>query len=169
MYRTGHLGVALLLFAPVAHLLVRAGSPALAFLVGVTVCWFAMLPDVDHRLPGISHRGSTHTLLFAALVGTVAAGLGVLLIDLGAGDALVAVGVPTGRVAAFGFLLGAATVGAHLVGDWLTPAGVAPFWPLSGRRYSLGLAPAASPVANYGLFVLGVFATAVGVVSAVGV
>lgn len=156
MYRKGHYGVALLVFAPVGFALVQAGHASLALVTGGTMLWFAMLPDVDHRIPGISHRGITHTLVFALAVGGVLGGAGYLL-----QQTLPALGDVPGPVslAALGFGIGSLTVLAHLVGDLLTPMGVALFWPLTDRRYSLSLAPADSRVANWGLFGLGIAAT----------
>ena len=48
------------------YLLVAVGQPLAALLTGGAMLWLAMLPDVDHRVPGIPHRGPTHSLLFAA-------------------------------------------------------------------------------------------------------
>jgi inner membrane protein len=151
VYRTGHLGVSLFVFAPIGFALLRLGEPTLAVAAGAAMLWLTMLPDVDIRLPGVSHRGPTHTLAFAALVGLGFAGVGLFVSD--------SAGLPP-RVdlVAFGFFVGALTVVAHLLADWLTPAGIAPFWPLSARRYSLGVARASNPLANYLLFALGVFA-----------
>lgn len=160
MYRTGHLGVALLVFAPIGYLLVDAGAALAALLTGAVVLWLAMLPDVDHRLPVVSHRGVTHSLLFAAAVGAVFAAVGVALETAG-GDALAAellgldaLGV---GVVPFAFALGFLAVASHLLGDLLTPAGVNLFWPIP-RTFSLYLTRADSTVANYGLFLLGLFA-----------
>ncbi|UPW00802.1 metal-dependent hydrolase [Halorussus gelatinilyticus] len=157
MFRAGHYGVSLALYAPVGGLLVADGHPTAAVAGGAILCWFAMLPDVDHRLPGVSHRGPTHTLAFAALVGgTVwaAASAGASAAGLGS----VAVG-PVGFPAFAGSMFAFAVL-AHLVGDLLTPMGVALLWPLSGHRYSLSVTPADSTAWNYGLFALGVFASA---------
>lgn len=152
MYRTGHLGVSLLVFAPIGYLLVAAGEPLAALVTGGAMLWLAMLPDVDHRIPGIPHRGPTHSLLFAALVGGAFAGAGALLADgLGILD--------QARLSTFGFFVGAVSVGAHLLGDVLTPAGVNLFWPWD-REFSLYLTRADNTLANYGLFLLGVFAVA---------
>ena len=152
MYRRGHLGVSLLVFAPAGAALVLAGRPALALVGGGVMLWLSMLPDADHRIPGLTHRGSTHTLAFAALVGAVGAGAG-------AGLAVV---VDGGRatLVPFGFALGAGAVLAHLLADALTPAGVPLLWPLSGRSFSLSLTRADNTVANYLLLALGVCATA---------
>lgn len=154
MYRAGHLGVSLLAYVPVGVALIWIGAVPAALLAGAAVLWLAMLPDVDHRLPLVEHRGPTHSLAFAALVG--------------AAFAAVAVAAPTALVGelglpgwlplpAFGFAVGAFTVVAHLLGDALTPAGVNFLWPVSGRSYSLSLWTADNAVANYGLFGVGVF------------
>ena len=150
MYRKGHLGVSLLVFAPVGYWLVALSEPEIALLTGAVMCWLAMLPDIDHRLPLIEHRGVTHSLLFAALVGGLFGAVGVAL----AGAFSVA-GVSLGVV---GFLLGVLTVGAHLLGDALTPAGVPLLWPLP-RTYSLSVTRADNTVANYALFALGIVVT----------
>jgi inner membrane protein len=57
----------------------------------------------------------------------------------------------------FGFLVGTLSILSHLLADVVTPAGIAPLWPLSGTNYSLDLARADSTVANYALLALGVF------------
>lgn len=163
MYRTGHLGVSMLVFAPIGYLLVSVGAPLAALVTGGAMLWLAMLPDVDHRLPFVEHRGVTHSLLFAGLVGAAFAAAGLLLSSLGAGglgtellglDQFSDVGL-----AAFGFAVGFLSVAAHLLGDLLTPAGVNLFWPVE-TEYSLYVTRADSTLANLGLFLLGVFAVA---------
>ena len=161
MYKRGHLGIAMLTLAPITFWLVTAGYPAFAALVAGTVLYLSMLPDVDHRLPLVSHRGPTHSLLFAAVVGGVFAGAASLV-----GPAL-SVPVPGDvSMVAFGFLLGFGTVVAHLLGDVITPMGVNFLWPYP-KRWSLSLTPADSAPWNWGLFALGVFALAGAVVLAV--
>jgi inner membrane protein len=155
VYRTGHYGAALVAFAPVAYLLLSIGEPALAVVAGGGMLWLAMLPDVDHSLPLVRHRGPTHSFGFAALVGGAFAGVGLLL-----GSAMEFTTVAGIGLGVFGFLVGAAAVVAHLLADVITPAGAPLLWPVSGRRYSLGLARADNTVWNYGLFAAGVFAVA---------
>jgi inner membrane protein len=167
MYRKGHLGVSLLVFAPIGHTLVGLGAPELAALTGGVMLWFVMLPDVDHRLPMIEHRGPTHSLAFAALIGGVGAALGVGA-ELLFGGAIESVGVGL-ALPAVGFAIGALTVIAHLIGDTLTPAGVNYLWPLSSRTFSVSLARASNPWANSGLFGLGLLVTAGWVAVAAGV
>lgn len=166
MYRPGHIGAALLLYAPVGYALLGDGRPVLAFCGGVVAFALAMVPDYDIRVPGCKHRGVTHTIGFAALVGTVLAAGGWTL-GVRLGEAAVALGPPIETVRApesdalaeFGFVVGALTVVSHLLADLLTPMGIAPFWPLSSRRYSLGVTTSANPFANVLLFVLGAAAT----------
>jgi len=142
----------MLVFAPIGYLLVAVGQPLAALVVGGAMLWLAMLPDVDHRIPGIPHRGPTHSLLFATLVGGAFAGAGALLAE--------GVGTVGGvQLTLFGFFVGAVSVGAHLLGDVLTPAGVNLFWPW-GREFSLYVTRADNTIANYGLFLLGIFALA---------
>jgi inner membrane protein len=159
MYQRGHHGVSLLVFAPIGHELVKVGRPLLAFVVGATMLGLAMLPDVDQKLP-IPHRGPTHSLLFAALVGVVFAGIGRLLAPVLPATLWLGLG-PT----AFGFALGALSVLAHLLGDTLTPMGVDYFWPID-YDVSVGLVTAGNATANYGLLALGVMATAAAVYTA---
>lgn len=98
----------------------------------------ALLPDLDHpnsllgrRLPWISgplsrlfgHRGCTHSLLAVGVgVWGLAQFQGPGLISVAAKDALI-----------IGYL-------SHLLGDWLTPAGIPLFWPLR-QRYRLPFLP----------------------------
>lgn len=152
MYRRGHWGASLLVFAPVGAGLVVVGRPVLAVVGGGAMLWLATLPDVDLRLPLLSHRGLTHTLAFAFAVGLVGASVGVALAPSAGGDRAVLGG--------FGFAVGTLGITAHLLADALTPAGVPLLWPLSGRRLSLSVTRADSAVANLLLFALGVGVTA---------
>jgi inner membrane protein len=162
MYRTGHYGVSLIAYAPVAFALLAAGEVTLAFAAGAVVLWLAPLPDVDHRIPGITHRGVTHTLGFALAVGGAFGAAGYLSADvLGLGEPRV--------VAAVGLLVGTFGIVSHLLGDALTPAGIRPFWPLSRRKFTLSVTTADSTLWNVGLLAVGVFATAAAVVASVAV
>lgn len=73
----------LLAFAPLAYLLASDGKLLLA-----GVCWLGIqavepLPDRDFQLPGLSHRGVSHSLLAVLVVGGVLGGVGWLLGGLG--------------------------------------------------------------------------------------
>ncbi|WP_137285068.1 metal-dependent hydrolase [Halorussus salinisoli] len=158
MFRPGHYGVALALYAPVGGWLLALGHPTAAVAGGAGVLWLTMLPDWDTRIPFVSHRGPTHTLPFAALVAGGAwavASAAATATGLG-GHAVGPVSLP-----AFAAGIAALAVLSHLAADVLTPMGVALLWPVSGHRYTLSVTPADSTLWNYALFALGVFATAV--------
>lgn len=107
-----------------------------------------MIPDLDQRVPGVRHRGPTHTAWFALAVG-VGTGLAGGLI--GSRTGLLA----TVALAVFGFLVGAGTITSHILADALTPAGVRPFAPRMNRRYSYDVSRASNPLTNYALLALG--------------
>lgn len=159
MYRTGHWGAALLTYAPVGYVLLRA-DPLFAFVGVGVVLWLSTLPDVDLRLP-IRHRGPTHSLVFLALVAGVLGSVGGAL---GVGS-YQPVGVLPG--VGLGVVLGVVGIGSHLLADMLTPAGVNLLWPVPADPVSFYVARADNTLANYGLLGLGVAASA-GVLYAVG-
>lgn len=147
MLKPGHYGAALLVYAPIGYLLLSV-DPALTVLGALGVVLLARLPDWDLRVPGLDHRGVTHTLVF--LFGTAAV-LGVLgYVFAGA------FGIPARRTAGLGVVIAIVAVGSHLFADWLTPSGVPLLWPLTERRFSANVARTTSPVANYGLLALGI-------------
>ncbi|WP_115865698.1 metal-dependent hydrolase [Halorussus litoreus] len=155
MFRPGHYGVALVLYAPAGCALLALGDPTAAFAGGAAVLWLTMLPDWDSWLPLISHRGPTHTLAFAALVAAVAwAVTGGVAEAAGLSRSVGPVALPT-----FAAGIGALAILAHLAADLLTPMGVAVLWPATRRRYTVSLTTADSALWNYALFALGVFTT----------
>ena len=149
MYKAGHYGAALLVYAPVGFVLLSV-DPALAILGGVGSVALSRLPDYDQRVPLVDHRGVTHTLPFLAAVAALLGAVGY--------RAAGAFGTDPARTAGLGVVVALVAVGSHLLADALTPAGVPLLWPLSGRDYSVNVATASNPVANYGLLVLGVAA-----------
>lgn len=157
MFRAGHYGVALVLYAPVGCGLLALGDPTAALAGGAGVLWLTMVPDWDVWLPLVSHRGPTHTLPFVALVAGLAWAV--------TGGVAEAAGVarPVGPLSLPAFAGGVAALAlvAHLVADLLTPMGVAVLWPATDHRYTASVTTADSAAWNYALFTLGVFATAV--------
>jgi len=73
MYVLGHVGISLLLYAPLAWLLLSTGQPAVAALTGLLMIVLAPLPDLDTYTDRLDHRGPTHTVWFALGVGLVTA------------------------------------------------------------------------------------------------
>lgn len=155
MYQVGHYGGALLAYAPLGTVVALWGHGEVAIVGGLVCAALSPLPDYDHRVPMIDHRGPTHTIPFALLAGAGLAALTAVLVDASSAFA------DAGFVS-LAFLIGLVSVGSHLLVDALTPMGVRPFWPVSNRRYSAQLTTAANPVANYGLFGLGVGAVLAG-------
>lgn len=161
MLRTGHVGIGLLLYAPLALVLAARGhTTALAIaLAGMLVASTA--PDLDELLPLVAHRGSTHTVLAAVGMGCCYAVAAGTLTAGSATAALAALGSPPPSLLAaggLGFAVGLLGVLGHLAGDALTPMGVAPWWPLSRRRYAISLFGARNWLANAALLVLGTLA-----------
>lgn len=138
MYIAGHVGAALLCYAPVAAALVALGQSDLAAVgVGVTVA-VAGLPDIDHPLP-INHRGPTHTVWFAAGVALLGGVIGVTA------------GMVTGNAVGLGAVIGSAvflSLLSHLLADSITPMGIRPFAPLSSWHVTFDIVPAANVRAN---------------------
>lgn len=148
MHRHGHHGVALLGYAPTIPLF--GPEHRWLALLGLPVVLFASrLPDIDQRVPIVPHRGPTHTVWFAVLLG-----LGTWTVFRAAlpGSALlVQLGIP-GTIA-FGVI-------SHLAADAFTSTGVRPFWPFWDRLIALGVCRASDPVANWLLLLGGLVAMA---------
>jgi len=151
MHREGHVGAALLVYAPLGFIVTLLAGAEAAIIGAVGASALAMVPDWDMRVPFVKHRGPTHTVHFAVLVGII---LGIAGAALGAQEGIVAAIV----LGIFGVVLGALTIASHIAADALTPMGVKPF--RNGQKYSFDVARAANPIANYGLLALGVIALA---------
>ncbi len=146
MHWKGHVGTAILCYAPFYAWLVATASTTLA-LVGLLVTIVcAPLPDVDTAVP-ITHRGPTHTVWFVSGVTAIASGAGVVLAPLVGLD-------PAGSLLAVG---GAAALSltSHVLLDGLTPMGIRPFEPLSSASISLKLVASRNRGANMALLLIG--------------
>ncbi|RBI60613.1 metal-dependent hydrolase [halophilic archaeon] len=143
MYRPGHYGVALLTYTPIAMLSSAVITTQTVIIGGVITIAVAMLPDIDLRLPFVRHRGITHTVWFAGIVGVLLA---------------IVVAVTTGWFKLAIYLGGVATLSvcSHLLADAVTPMGIRPFEPFWSPRYSLDIVLSENPIANYGLFGAGI-------------
>ncbi|WP_435361357.1 metal-dependent hydrolase [Haloarchaeobius sp. DFWS5] len=151
MYALGHLGIALLAFAPLALFLRNRRRNHVAAAGTLTTACFATLPDIDQWLATVPHRGVTHTVWFGVALGVVlASGAAVY----GRRSATVAV-----TSAGWAMLVGTLTTIAHLTGDVVTPMGISPLAPVVEGHVTLNLVAAANPAANQTLFTLGMLAT----------
>jgi inner membrane protein len=153
MYREGHVGAALIAYAPVGTVTLATGFEELAVFGALGAVGLAMTPDVDQRIPGIKHRGITHTVWFAAIIGATCGAAGALV---GASDGILA-GV---GLTVWGFVVGTVVTASHVFADALTPAGVRPLAPYRDQEYSVAFARASNPIANYLLLAVGVGAVA---------
>lgn len=154
MHAAGHVGVGLgaaagLVAALTASGLSEAAVPATVLLVGLST-----LPDVDEHLPGLAHRGATHSAPFALAVG---AATGAVSGALGP----TATGLPSGTAAVLGSAVGVIAVVLHVLADVVTPMGVPLLWPLSSERRSLRLVWSADRRVNGGLLLVGALCLAV--------
>ncbi|SDG17589.1 inner membrane protein [Halorubrum xinjiangense] len=148
MYHKGHVGASLLVYAPFGFLVTALASIEAGLVVAAAVASMAMVPDLDTRVPFVKHRGITHTVWFALLVGAAFGALGLAVgLQRGIAEALFFGG--------FGFLFGGVTIVSHILADALTPMGIRPFAPVRDDEYTLDLVAAANPVANYALLGLG--------------
>ncbi|MEZ3165196.1 metal-dependent hydrolase [Halorubrum sp. RMP-47] len=157
MYRNGHYGAALLIYAPIGTLtlILGFGEPAVAG--GIATVGLATAPDLDMKIPRVKHRGVTHTVHFAAVVGILCGAVA----TAGAASSE----APTGWIVAagaFGFLTGAGAIGSHIAADALTPMGVEPLGD-DGPHYSFDFVRADNTLANYALLALGIAAVVAGV------
>lgn len=152
MYREGHLGLALLFYSPMAYYLFNGGQTTVFGLGLLGVALWSYAPDFDLVLP-LPHRGPTHTVTAAVAAAVLTAFLSFYIAK---GEVIVLTDVfryPYPFVT--GFLIGFLGVTSHLIGDFLTPAGIRPWWPFSGRNYSLGLLGAENKLANQVLSFVG--------------
>lgn len=155
MYRPGHYGMVLLLYSFVGYALLSRRYDDHAVAGTALVILVTMTPDWDGFVSWLPHRGPTHTVWFALLVGAVL------------GTAVVLDGRRRGHdprtVASLGCWaggLGTLSVLAHLVTDALNPVGIRPFYPVSDYLLTFELTTPGNPVANFGLLALGLLAAA---------
>ena len=160
MHLPGHLGVALLLLAPLVVILGERTGLAFSLLAAP----FSMLPDVDIALPAVHHHGVTHTIPFvigASLV--IGAALTVIYLALDVERRWMRGDHSTMEI--FGFAAGAVLLPglAHIGLDLLSAPDIAqplePLWPLYGAGVvSLDLLPVHSDLWNFGLLAVGAVA-----------
>lgn len=153
MDRHGHVGLNLLVYTPIAYYLFQSGQAALAA-VGL-VALFALEPliDLDYVVPGATHRGTSHSL-FGALVVGLLCGVGVYILtgvavttftQAAFGQPVIVSGASEQsplnpvRNAKIGVLFGIGAVLLHLIGDSITRSGIRPFLPFARSRLAFEL------------------------------
>ena len=157
----GHLGMALIWLAPAWYFIDSRRTAATFVLAGV---WFGMLPDADlylrRILPTVQHHGVLHTVLAVTLIAAVLGPvLGVLLREW-LGDTKWLSPAAVDRAIPLGFLAVWIPALSHLFADMLSAPDIAqpiePLWPLYQGSVGIDVIWYNSPLANWGLFVVGV-------------
>jgi len=165
MYWRGHVGIALLAYAPVAGAVRVVGELGLTVVGAAVAVAFSTVPDLDHRLP-VAHRGPTHTVAFAVAAGALVASAAAIAFSAGDGTVFLLAGDGTALPAwTPAYVGGVATLslGSHVAGDAITPMGIWPLRPFRERHVSYDLTPAADPRANRLFLGAGVAALALSV------
>lgn len=152
MHRNGHYGVALLVFAPLAFLLALNHAASAGLIGAVIVAGTAPIPDLDQRIPFLTHRGFTHTVWFlfgASIVAGTGTWFAIIRADhaLSTLDTTAATTHPILPAIAVGFLVGLG-LATHLLGDVITPMGITPFAPVRETKYTWKLTTSGDATAN---------------------
>jgi len=168
MYWDGHIGINAFISAPFILGFGVLGEPILGFVAAGIIMGVASLPDSDIRFdegmvrdeqrgiePGliqklvpISHRGITHTIWFALLVGLVTGWFASVILPPAMYSFPIAY--------ATGFTCGVIGICGHIVGDMFSPMGVDPINPpLHSNEYTLSLCRASNKPANKALLFVG--------------
>ena len=118
MHPEGHAGLTLIFFS---LLMIPFGLNENTIIIIFLATASSSIPDLDMKWEFFSHRGPTHSLLFAIIMGIFS---GILLF------------FGTREILWFfiGFTSGFGGVVSHLIGDLLNPMRFKPLWPFSNRE-----------------------------------
>ncbi len=162
MLREGHLGIALLMYAPFAFVFILLGWFEIGILGLVFTLFGVGLPDGDTKLRIVKHRGFTHTIWFAFLVSFASMGFIATVPEVFGITTFATIGVT--EIVIGGLFAGYGVI-SHLVGDLITPHGIRPLHPVfprekinyevSDRKFSWELTKAKSDKANTLFLVVG--------------
>lgn len=162
MLRKGHIGIALIVYSFVAYYLISIGQIGLAIIGFFVMIPFAMIPDKDHLIPGMKHRGQSHSIIAAFIFGLILITPLILLM------VFTAVVIPQAILL---FIFGIAVLGfiTHILGDSATKRGTYPFKPFSNRRLRLPVTiRAENAYANIILWIFGWFFFVGSILAALG-
>ncbi len=175
MYRKGHIGINMMLFAPVLFIMISLEFVILGIIGFISVVYFASLPDIDLKIKYLTHRGVTHTMSFGILLGIIS-----LIVGLFGNTIFMTIGIIDTSlfnmifISAYSFFIGFFIVMGHIAGDVITPTGVRLFQKpnyipntriFSDKNYTLCSIPAKSKMANVGFLFLGLLFTSISIFS----
>lgn len=153
MYREGHIGTSLLLYLPLGYYLIYIGNESFSVLGLLVMFAVTMLPDIDHRIPMVPHRGITHSVWFAGALGyTVYWGLTEFFAAFPLPGTHPDLAFFLGVIAAFAII-------SHIIADSLTPMGIQPMTPFLRKRWTFNLVNSSDQLANRLLLISGVLST----------
>jgi len=132
MHPEGHAGLTLIFFS---LLMIPFGLNENTIIVIFLATALSSIPDLDVKWGFFRHRGPTHSLLFAIIVGIF---FGILLF-FGTSDFLWFF---------IGFISGFGGVVSHLMGDLLNPMHFKPLWPFSNRELAFDFCRADDKIMN---------------------
>lgn len=173
MYKKGHIGINMMLFAPVLFLMMIMEFIILGLFGLVCVIYFASLPDKDLQYKFLKHRGFTHTYSFGIIIGIIMAGLysllSIFIMSIGLLEASLfnLIFIPF-----YGFFVGLFIVLGHVAGDVITPTGVRLFQKpkyvpnariFSDKNYSFKVTNASSLPYNIAFLFFGLLSTSMAV------
>ncbi len=143
MHKKGHIGINALLYSPIAFALSYYGYIQYAIAGGILIWFFSGIPDIDQKIPNVTHRGPVTHSVFSAIGASILTTAPLFTITQNTTTLLFAAGI-----SAF-IILG------HMIGDVITPAGIKPFAPYKDYEANIVVCKAKNPIANLGFFAFG--------------
>lgn len=155
MKQEGHIGVSLLVASPFVFALVVTGNIGLSILFVLTVSIISNLPDIDiwvsrsivNKVLDIQHRGVTHTILFATIIGFIT------------GLVYYTIGIHSFSYINFlvGFISGYMSIVSHILADLFNPTGVKFMPSIMNSSYSWDMFNYNNIIANFGFLLIGFY------------
>lgn len=154
MHKRGHVGMTAILYSPIAYTLAYYNYTMYAIAGLIAIWFFAGLPDIDMKLPKVTHRGPVTHSVFSSIGMTILTGTLLTLISH-----TYTISTLTNQTILFISLLMGFIFLAHLAGDIITYSGIAPLAPIKNTNITLNLCGADSIIFNWLFFLTGIILT----------
>lgn len=145
MLHAGHVGINTAIAAAFLYFTPDTYPIGLVVFSTAIIISLSSLPDIDQRIPLVTHRGITHSLTFGLIIGLI----------IGRAYAALPIDISGTTLIVYGVLTGISGIAGHLIGDFLTPHGIKPFQPFINTKITLNLVKANNTIVNTTLFILG--------------